>query len=583
MKEAHLCPHCGKMACHECMKKWLSQNFACPYCRSTLLQTQLVKANFISDISAEIEKLKQIERSRRSIADGSSSRFGEDDDDDEDDEENDMCSVHKLPLIYFCETCNDACCSDCCVLAESPHHGHELSRLNAVYDKHLERVTDAIEELETRKTELMLAMEGIDENIALIKSVKESHTRDIQIHLQRMQERLENEVNKKLIGLHSQKATLIDSINECTATVDTLQREIRRQSQSALVSKSSDMIHAALEVCRSMANDHFVNIPPTPPDMVNELIPPYDHAEFNIPNYSSWIEKAAKAQEEQRDSGTAGSGQAQQRTGEEEPVLLSPPLRVGPLKWRLKVYPTGTGVSRNVFVSVFVELVNGLDEPLPFEYRVEMVNVRDESRNVAREFSSTFSRSESWGYNRFFRIADMHSGGFIDTDNEDTVKFRFFVRSPTYYDKCIEQRLHMARMQSTIDILRQRIASMSKERVVEAYVVSDEPTQQQQKEQGEKLEMLPKVESSGETLEEEERTASVEERENTEATVLHSGTESCDEADHSDSAGSSLVHVRLRITGKRANIGGEITNKGNDDDQGETVSRSSSGTQSTTE
>ena len=75
------------------------------------------------------------------------------------------------------------------------------------------------------------------------------------------------------------------------------------------------------------------------------------------------------------------------------------------LTWRLKVYPNGNGIAKDAYLSVFLEMTEGLLEPSKYEYRVEMVS--DRAQPVIREFASDFEEGECWGYNRFFKIDNL--------------------------------------------------------------------------------------------------------------------------------------------------------------------------------
>jgi len=126
------------------------------------------------------------------------------------------------------------------------------------------------------------------------------------------------------------------------------------------------------------------------------------------------------------------------------------------LCWRLKVYPDGNGVVRGTYLSVFLELTAGPPETAKYEYRIEMIHQSsaDPSKNMMREFASDFEIGECWGYNRFFRLDLLESEGFWN-QTLDTIKLRFDVRPPTFFQKCkdqqwyINQLLTSSRMQSS--------------------------------------------------------------------------------------------------------------------------------------
>ena len=145
--------------------------------------------------------------------------------------------------------------------------------------------------------------------------------------------------------------------------------------------------------------------------------------------------------------------------------IYSQPLHVNGLTWRLKVYPDGNGTVRGTYLSVFLELTNGLNEPSKYEYRVEMIHQlsKDPSKNIVREFASDFEVGECWGYNRFFLLDHLITEGFLDTDS-DILILRFQVRPPSYQQKCRDQQWYLTHLENEnhhlhneIKLLREKV------------------------------------------------------------------------------------------------------------------------------
>lgn len=171
----------------------------------------------------------------------------------------------------------------------------------------------------------------------------------------------------------------------------------------------------------------------------SEIVPQYDSSTFVITNFSILRHNV-------------------------DPIY-SQPLHVNGLTWRLKVYPDGNGTVRGTYLSVFLELTNGLNEPSKYEYRVEMIHQlsKDPSKNIVREFASDFEVGECWGYNRFFLLDALITEGFLDTDN-DILILRFQVRPPTYQQKCRDQQWYITHLENDnhhlhneIKLLREKI------------------------------------------------------------------------------------------------------------------------------
>jgi tripartite motif-containing protein 37 len=173
--------------------------------------------------------------------------------------------------------------------------------------------------------------------------------------------------------------------------------------------------------------------------LFSEIVPQYDSSTFVITNFSILRHNV-------------------------DPIY-SQPLHINGLTWRLKVYPDGNGTVRGTYLSVFLELTNGLNEPSKYEYRVEMIHQlsKDPSKNIVREFASDFEVGECWGYNRFFLLDALITEGFLDTDN-DILILRFQVRPPTYQQKCRDQQWYITHLENDnhhlhneMKILREKI------------------------------------------------------------------------------------------------------------------------------
>ena len=55
-------------------------------------------------------------------------------------------------------------------------------------------------------------------------------------------------------------------------------------------------------------------------------------------------------------------------------VLYSDDLNINGLKWRLKIYPLGNGGLKGEYISVFLELRDGLFETSKYFYKIELEN-----------------------------------------------------------------------------------------------------------------------------------------------------------------------------------------------------------------
>jgi len=58
IQDAHLCPHCSKLCCYSCMRRWLTeQRSQCPHCRATLHLHEIVNCRWVEDLSDQLDCL----------------------------------------------------------------------------------------------------------------------------------------------------------------------------------------------------------------------------------------------------------------------------------------------------------------------------------------------------------------------------------------------------------------------------------------------------------------------------------------------------------------------------------------------
>jgi hypothetical protein len=64
-----------------------------------------------------------------------------------------------------------------------------------------------------------------------------------------------------------------------------------------------------------------------------------------------------------------------------------------------------------------------------YQYKFEIINPTS-NQSFFRENTSEFSFGDCWGYNRFFKIENLQTQGFISDD--DSINVKFYVRAITW-------------------------------------------------------------------------------------------------------------------------------------------------------
>ncbi|XP_015439600.1 PREDICTED: E3 ubiquitin-protein ligase TRIM37-like [Dufourea novaeangliae] len=403
LRDAHLCPHCSKLCCYTCIRRWLTeQRSQCPHCRASLHLHELVNCRWVEEVTQQLDTLQAVGISN--------SRH--------DDANRDRCTVHHEKLSVYCWTCRRCICHQC-ALWGGTHSGHAFKPLEEVYEQHVTQIKAEVGQLKRRLMELISLVQEVERNVESVRAAKDERVREIRNAVELMIARLDSQLKAKLLTLMGQKNSLTLETEQLEALLQEVEHQLHTCTRSELIIKSADLSRMIHQV-RKKPMTSFVTAP-VPADFHSEIVPGYDSATFAMQNFTQLQLKA-------------------------DPVY-SAPLHVNGLCWRLKVYPDGNGVVRGNYLSVFLELSAGLPETSKYEYRVEMIHQgsRDISKNIVREFASDFEIGECWGYNRFFRLDLLATEGYLNTEL-DTLILRFQVRPPTFYQRCRDQQWYISQL-----------------------------------------------------------------------------------------------------------------------------------------
>ncbi|XP_052214330.1 E3 ubiquitin-protein ligase TRIM37-like isoform X2 [Dreissena polymorpha] len=403
LRDARLCPHCSKLCCYACIRRWLTETrMQCPHCRAPLHMTDLVNCRWAEEVTQQLDLLQHTIPPKNKG-------------------ENDICSEHKEKISVFCVTCKKCICHQC-ALWEGKHSGHMFKPVDNEYNEHVRQVMEELSSIRRRNIELISLIQDVERNIESVKTAKDERVREIRNAVELMIARLESQLKSKLLTLMGQRGQLTQETEVLDTLIQKIESQVANSSKTDLIAKSDEFLTVFRQMHRRpMAS--FVTAP-VPTDFTSEIVPPYDLSTFVMNNFSALQQRA-------------------------DPVY-SQALQVNGLSWRLKVYPDGNGVVRGNYLSVFLELSAGLPETSKYEYRVEMVHQssRDASKNIVREFASDFEVGECWGYNRFFRLDLLATEGYLNTE-VDSLTLRFQVRPPTFYQKCRDQQWYIHQIENT--------------------------------------------------------------------------------------------------------------------------------------
>lgn len=395
VRDARLCPHCSKLCCYPCIRRWLiDQHQQCPHCRTTLHLNDLVNCRWAEDVTSQINHLQINEKQ----------------------EEKDQCQTHKEKLTVFCSTCTNCICHQC-ALFNDKHTNHAFLPLDDVYKSKLSIVNDHLKQLKQRHIEYICLIQDIEKNIEKIKMTHSERIREIENSIYSIHCKLTDEFQSKLDTLNAQYTKYSYESDFLERTLHYIENRLSTKGKAELITNQEDLLKSIQQIC----NKPLINFDPISADFLSELLPAYKTCTFILMNFSQLQEKF-------------------------EPVYSSS-LDFDGMSWRLKVYPNGNESVRGEYLSVFLELMNGRNVSSKYQYRVEMIYQLefDPVKNITREFTSDFELGECWGYNKFFPLESLRNEGFVFNDK---LILHFSVRSLTYEQKSSDQQWHIKQLQN---------------------------------------------------------------------------------------------------------------------------------------
>uniref|UniRef100_A0A8D0CIC7 Tripartite motif containing 37 n=1 Tax=Scleropages formosus TaxID=113540 RepID=A0A8D0CIC7_SCLFO len=276
LRDARLCPHCSKLCCFSCIRRWLTEQRAqCPHCRAPLQLRELVNCRWAEEVTQQLDTLQLCNLSKH------------------EENDKDKCENHHEKLSVFCWTCKKCICHQC-ALWGGMHGGHTFKPLAEIYEQHVTKVNEEVAKLQRRLMELISLVQEVERNVEAVRGAKDERVREIRNSVEMMIARLDNQLKNKLITLMGQKTSLTQETELLESLLQEVEHQLRSCSKSELISKSPEILLMFQQVHRKPMQS-FVTTP-VPPDFTSTL---------------------------------------RQRA---DPVYSSP-LQISGLCWRLKVYP----------------------------------------------------------------------------------------------------------------------------------------------------------------------------------------------------------------------------------------------------
>lgn len=349
------------------------------------------------------------------------------------------------------------------------HKDHEINKLDQIYSNHVDIIKNESKEITKKFDQLNIYLKSINDKIISVGSYKLDKSNELEELFDSLKSKLENRVHVKLTKLMQCKNDISDKLKFLENIKYNIEKELSDAPKSILIAKSDELVKnlknlnfdsESLEA--KFSENVNLNISAEIP---SEVSPQYESAVFEILDYKTLISHHQLYQqgisypvnsnnlENNSSSNNSGSNKGQMKFPKEKEFIYSPELFTNGLVWRLKVYPYGNGAAKGEYISIFLELIEGLSESSKYYYKIELCNLlflQGDKRhaNHSREFSSDFTNGECWGYNRFYKIENLEREGFIDQIGKLMIKF--YVRPQTYSQLCRDQKNYITTLEKRL-------------------------------------------------------------------------------------------------------------------------------------
>ena len=375
IKNPCMCPKCQKLTCEECIEKWLlEKKNQCPHCRVTLNFNQLIHLSFMTDVANYIDKISASKKT----------------------EETEICSKHQIQNLYYCADCEMPLCSDCYML-EDKHKKHKIKKIDDVYKAHLELIKIEKEGLDIEETTLRKYLKDISEKIIEIGNTKYKKIKETEEFFKNIRNQIQTQSQDVITNLLEKKQNIEMKLKEIQNYTKNFAYQIKNSSKNEIINQSNNLIKTLKDIKLKLLTEN-ADIDKFPNNFTlniqNPLVPKYESGVFEVRNFENI---------------------------KSDKVMYSQEMRIGGLTWKMKLYPKGNPTSKGEYISIFLELQSGVNEPSKYYYILELINFKNR-RNYCMEYSSNFTNGECWGYSKFYKIDKLKEDGFLNENGDMVIK-----------------------------------------------------------------------------------------------------------------------------------------------------------------
>jgi hypothetical protein len=313
------------------------------------------------------------------------------------------CQTHHKSGSYFCNDCQEYLCSDCIYeivcQAGNPHQGHSIDKLTSKIGDIKRDFEGKLRILASTQQTVVRYANTLMSFAPTLVAAREDALLSLYDSFGQMQAKYEQSVSDEIDAL----------------TIKRQKVELRLKTLHILDQDSE----FAIENCPLSAiahTDEFCEHVRQAAQLATEgLETPHHQIENDlVPSFSSATIKFERLKETR------------------EAVVMTEPIELDGNEWRIKFYPSGAGEHRmSTHASLFVELLDGFQQPTQVIYRIEIEAASFSQPNIVHEFAAVPSIGQAWGWRKFHSSAVLCSDDYLDETGAMIIIFS--VRPDSYH------------------------------------------------------------------------------------------------------------------------------------------------------
>ena len=290
----------------------------------------------------------------------------------------DECKLHHKPFEYYCENCNASLCGDCIfeqlTKVSDLHNNHNIIKIKEIKEKAFAALKETLEQLQDKYNLInnyINRAKNYKDQLLLANNQTQINMHDTFSNIKLSLNEAENVTNEQLNNLVIQLECLMNNVVELIDNSDyllNLNEIIDINAIPTLINKIEKFVNEKYDFEFKKQSITWTN------EIDPELVSYY----WKIPNFISEF-----------------------KNNKFKDKYSKVFLRYN-CQWRVKITKT-----EKENLGIYLELLNGINEPVKFEYQIEIIYKKD-NHIIKKKAQSLFSKMDSWGWRKFVSINQLN-------------------------------------------------------------------------------------------------------------------------------------------------------------------------------